>query len=73
MSANDRETNIKIWMLQNGVRQAEVARQVGVSRPFLCRWIQGSKTSRKVRDYFLGLGCPEEIVDTRPSEGREAV
>lgn len=71
MIASDRETRIKVWMLENSVRQADIARQIGVSRQFLSRWVKGCRKSRKVREHFLSLGCPQEIVDQEPGHRQD--
>lgn len=50
---NEREKRIKIFMIENGLYQSQVAKRSGVGNPFLCLWIKGLRRSARVRKYFI--------------------
>jgi len=54
---------VKIWMLRKGIRQAEVAAELGVSRPLVSMTIQGTARNRRVLDWLKDHGCPEEYLE----------
>lgn len=54
---------IKIWMLRNDVRQAQVAADLGVSRPLVSMTIHGMAKNRRVLDWLKNHGCPEEYLE----------
>jgi predicted XRE-type DNA-binding protein len=54
---------IKIWMLRNGFRQAQVAADLGVSRPLVSMTIHGHGKNRRVLDWLRDRGCPAEYLD----------
>lgn len=63
---------IKAWMALNGVKQAEIAKEMGLSRTMIQRFITGHSTSTRVFEYFMNLGCPREYFAGRPEARRAA-
>lgn len=53
---------LKKWMLENSVRQVDVAKRAGVSNTAVCLFMQGKMTSANIKDAFLNFGCPEELL-----------
>ncbi len=43
------EKKIKLFMLQKGIRQVDIAKELGVSRVAVCRVIKGLSKSRRIR------------------------
>ena len=65
---NEREKRIKMFLIEKGLYQSQVAKRLGVGSPFLSLWIKGVRRSARVRRYFIeDLGCPESIVDAEPA------
>jgi len=62
---------IKVWMLENGVRQSEISRAVNTVISNVCRTIGGERNCRSVLRYLLDKGCPAGILDL-PEDMREA-
>lgn len=70
---NDKNARkIKAWMALNGIRQAEVAKAMGLSRTMIGRFIHGYSQSGRVFEYFINLGCPREYFAGRPEARRAA-
>lgn len=63
---------IKAWMTLNGVRQADIAKEMGLSRTMIQRFITGYSTSSRVFEHFISLGCPREYFAGRPETRRAA-
>lgn len=63
---------IKAWMALNGVKQVEIAKEMGLSRTMIQRFITGHSTSTRVFEYFMNLGCPREYFVGRPEARRAA-
>ena len=53
---------IKVWLLRKGLTQADVARDLGVSLSLVSHYLAGRRHSRRIRGYFLSLGCPGELL-----------
>ena len=53
---------LQAWMVIQGVRQVEVARELGVSSEAVRRFLNGTSTSWPLYEYFTGtLGCPKGL------------
>lgn len=52
------EIEIKKWLLDKGFWQAQIAREVGVSKMLVCLTIQGKERNHRVINWFLAKGCP---------------
>jgi len=63
-------TDVRIWMLRNGIQAVDAARELGVSRSTISHWLAGRRTSKRIEDYFVAKGCPERHV--RNGKKREA-
>ena len=59
---NTRPIELRIWMLRQGIQQASIARELGVSKNSVHKWINGSMTSSKITDFFDRIGCPRELM-----------
>ena len=59
---------IKIWMLRNGLKAVDIARQAGVDESFISHWIRGRRRSQRIAEYFIALGCPPEYIDQGQEE-----
>jgi len=51
---------VKIWMIQKDIRAKALADDYGCSQVFICNFIQGKETSKKMAQYLIDKGCPEE-------------
>ncbi|MGE4440188.1 MAG: helix-turn-helix domain-containing protein [Desulfomicrobium sp.] len=72
MMSEKNARRIKAWMTLNGVRQADIAREMGLSRTMIQRFITGHSTSTRVYEYFINLGCPREYFVGRTEARRAA-
>lgn len=64
------EEIVKI-MDREGVTRADLARQMGVSRPCITRWLQGGNlTLGTLADMGTALGCRIDITATIPRNGK---
>ena len=51
---------VKIWMIKNDIIARDIAKDYGCSAVFICKFIQGKEVSRKMAQYLIDKGCPEE-------------
>lgn len=58
---NRRFIELKKWLLENGLKQRDVAKKAGVSESAVYLVVRGKMTSANIKRAFLELGCPEEI------------
>jgi transcriptional regulator with XRE-family HTH domain len=72
MMSEKNARKIKAWMVLNGIRQAEIAKEMGLSRTMIQRFITGHSTSTRVFEYFINRGCPREYFLGRPEVRRAA-
>ncbi len=56
---------IKKWLLESGITQADIAREVGVSHTLVSLVLKGERSSRRVIEALLRRGCPEDLVEKR--------
>ncbi|NLW81229.1 MAG: helix-turn-helix transcriptional regulator [Desulfovibrionales bacterium] len=63
---------IKAWMTLNGVKQADIAKEMGLSRTMIQRFITGHSTSMRVFEHFMNMGCPREYFAGRTEAKRAA-
>lgn len=52
---------LRIWLLEQGIRQKDVAQKADVSESAITLVMQERMTSANVRQAFIDLGCPPEI------------
>jgi transcriptional regulator with XRE-family HTH domain len=63
---------IRAFLVGKGITQAQIARDMGLARSTINRWISGGVQSQRVFEYFLTLGCPREYMVGRPEARRAA-
>lgn len=55
---------IKKWLLDAGITQADIARETGASRSLVCLVVAGKRgasgrgLSRSILEYLMKMGCP---------------
>jgi len=59
---NRRPWRIREFLDEQGVTQAEIARELGISRSIVNRTIRGMVNNRAVLGYLRSLGCPGEFL-----------
>ena len=72
MSNEKNARKIKSWMVLQGIKQADIAKEMDLSRTMIGRFIHGTSQSQRVFEYFLSLGCPREYFAGRPETRRAA-
>lgn len=63
---------VKAFLVGKGITQAQIAKDMGLARPTINRWISGHVQSQRIFEYFLTLGCPREYFAGRPEAKRAA-
>lgn len=58
---NKRFIELKKWLLENNLKQRDIAKKAGVSESAIYLVVRGRMTSANIKRAFLELGCPEEI------------
>lgn len=53
---------VKQWMIGKGLKQADIAKKLGVSRPYVSLTIAGKKKPGKVGTFLANLGCPKKFI-----------
>lgn len=53
---------VKIWLEEKGVKQADIARQLGITRSLVWMTIHGRSRNSKVISWLLNNGCPSSFV-----------
>lgn len=61
---------VKAFLMVNGITQAQIAKDMGLARTTISRWISGDLQSQRIFEYFLTLGCPREYFVGRPEVKR---
>lgn len=57
MAINTRR--VEAFMKLHGLTQKAVAKENGVSQPFVSYFIRGRRTSERLSEYFISQGCPK--------------
>ncbi len=60
ISAGDQ---IRMWMIAEGFRASEFARDLGVGQSAITHFLNGKLTSQRIRQYFADKGCSERLLD----------
>jgi len=66
-------TEIKIWLLKNGYRQTDIARDLGVTPQVVWQAIHGVYKNRRVEGWLLKHGCPPELLGIDHSKAEKKV
>lgn len=56
MAINTRR--VEAFMKLHGLTQAVVAKETGVTQPFVSYFVRGQRNSTRLEEYFLSKGCP---------------
>ena len=64
-------TEIKVWMLKKGIRQMDIARDLGVTPQTVWQVLHGRCKSRRVTKWLLEHGCPPEFLGFESQEETE--
>ena len=51
------------WLMRNYLRRSDVARELGVTRAAITRYLNGSLKSKRIRAWFIERGCPAQFLD----------
>lgn len=54
------EVKIRIWMIRNGLNMVKIAKAYGSGRVFVYQLIHGLRTSKKLANFMIEMGCPKE-------------
>lgn len=61
----NRLKEIKKWLIEKGLTQAEIAKEAGVSSVTVHNFCKGYATSSNIKSVFLKLGCPENLLENK--------
>ena len=53
---------IKIWMIENDVTQAQIARELGSSKTLVWHVVHKVKRNWRVEKWLMDHGCPQELL-----------
>lgn len=60
-----RRVEIRKWLLEHGITQADIARETGASQTLVCRVIEGTRGAKKgrtlsgaINEWLRRKGCP---------------
>jgi predicted transcriptional regulator len=53
---------IRKWMLDMGISQTRIWKELGLSRSIVSRTIKGERRNQAVLDWLRGNGCPAEFL-----------
>jgi len=53
---------VKIWMIKKGIRQVDIARELGITRQTVCKVVGGREKSSRVVEWLKKHGCPESFL-----------
>lgn len=62
---NSRLIEIKKWLIDKGLTQAEIARMVGVTPVSIHNFLKGFTVSQRINAKFRELGCPDELLERK--------
>jgi predicted XRE-type DNA-binding protein len=63
---------VKAWLALQGIKQSQIAEELGVARATIHHWIAGKVQSQRIYNYFIERGCPREYFAGRPEARRAA-
>lgn len=53
---------IRQWMIEEGLSQAQIAREAKLTRAYVCQVIKGVRRNALVVTLLKGHGCPHEYL-----------
>lgn len=56
---------IRKWLLEHGLTQAEIARRANVSKCYVHFFVRGFNRSERIESIFRELGCPDELLERK--------
>jgi len=56
---------IKVWLTENGFTQAEIARQLGVTRGLVWMTVHGQNRNGRVISWLIDKGCPRQFINEK--------
>lgn len=62
MKKQRNSTEIKVWMLRNGLREHDIVQATGEEQTYVNKTLLGSRNNRVVLRYLLEKGCPAEYL-----------
>ncbi|WP_417913704.1 hypothetical protein [Candidatus Electronema sp. JM] len=60
---------IKLWMLKNGIKEADIVRATGKSQPYVNQTIHGRAECGAALHYLADKGCPLRILGMKKDSG----
>lgn len=64
---------IQIWLIRKGLKQADIAKRLGVSRPYLSRVLSGKRKADHVRRKLVRVvGMPARLIRSGVEQRRAA-
>jgi len=56
---------VKIWLLKKGIKQVDIAKELGISKATVCKVVNGKDKSSRVVNWLRQHGCPESYLSSR--------
>ncbi|MEN6439458.1 MAG: hypothetical protein ABFD97_12865 [Syntrophobacter sp.] len=64
----DPSVEMRVWLARRRIRPTDIAKELGVSPSAITHYIDGCFASKRIRDHFLCIGCPKEILPPERTE-----
>mgnify|MGYP000630865504 CR=1 FL=1 len=55
-----RPIELKIWLLRNGVKQSQIARELEISKVCVCNFVNGKEANKRIAMWLKRHGCRVE-------------
>lgn len=62
MKKQRNSTEIKVWMLRNGLREHDIVQATGEEQTYVNKTLLGTRNNRVVLRYLLEKGCPAKYL-----------
>lgn len=72
MDLKKRLRGLRVWLAVNDTTQAEIARQLGISKPYLTMILRGQRPAVHIREQLVELGVPADLVELPGAEQQRA-